>query len=70
MDKYLPGQSPLDKTPRTIKREFVHGAFVRVFVLGLLKIGGSDMCDVLFGGPGMCDKSVTGEGGQNWPKIA
>jgi len=27
-----------------------------IFVLGLLKIGGSEMCDVLSGGPGMCDK--------------
>jgi len=31
-----PGQKPL----RTIEREFVQGAFVWVFVLGLLKIGG------------------------------
>ena len=27
------------KPPRTIEREFVQGAFDRVFVLGLLKIG-------------------------------
>jgi len=30
-----PGQKP----PRSIEREFVQGAVVRVFVLGLLKIG-------------------------------
>ena len=51
-----PGQKP----PRTIEREFLQGAFVRVFVLGLLKIGGSEMCDVLFGSPGMCDKGGRG----------
>ena len=51
----LPDKRPLDKTPgqkplRTIEREFVQGAFVRVFVLGLLKMGGGfDMCDVLGG---------------------
>jgi len=28
------------------------------------------MCDVLSGGPGMCDKVWQGEGDQNWPKIA
>ena len=28
------------------------------------------MCDVLLGGPGMCDKVWQGEGGQNWPNIA
>ena len=31
---------PGQKTPRTIEREFVQRTFVRVFVLGLLKIGG------------------------------
>src|SRR6218665_2253064 len=31
-----PGQKP----PRTIEREFVQRTFVRVFVLGLLKMGG------------------------------
>jgi len=35
---------PEQKIPRTIEREFVQGAFVRVFVLGLLKMGeGSEM---------------------------
>src|SRR6218665_426360 len=56
-------------SPRTIEREFVQGAFVRGFVLGLLKIrGGGPRCVTYFlGGHGMCD-SVT-EGGQNRPKI-
>ena len=41
------------------------------FVLRLLKIvGGSEMCDVLLGGPGMCEKVWQRRGGQNWPKIA
>ena len=35
-DKRLPGQ----KLPRAIEREFVQLTFVRVFVLGLLKIWG------------------------------
>jgi len=40
-------QNPSDKNPREqLRREFVQRAFVRVFILGLLKIGGSDMCDV------------------------
>ena len=49
-----PGQKP----PRTIEIEFVQGLLSRIFVLGLLllKIGGSEMCDLLSGGPGMCDK--------------
>ena len=56
-DKRPPDKSPGQKLPQTIEREFVQGAFARVFVLGLLKIGGSEMCDVLLGGcPGMCDK--------------
>ena len=53
-----PLQNPGQKPPRTIEREFVQGAFVRAFLLDLLKIGGggSEKCDVLLGGPGMCDK--------------
>src|SRR6218665_1207426 len=49
-DKRHPGQNlpnkrplikpPGQKSPRTIEREFVQGAFVRFYVLGLLKIGG------------------------------
>src|SRR6218665_1978368 len=59
MDKNHPGQSPWTKTPRTIKREFVHELLSGLFVLGLLKIGGSEMCDVLWGVPGcgtQCDR--------------
>src|SRR6218665_1392188 len=48
---------------RSIEREFVQGAFVRVFVLGLLKIGGSEMCDVLFWEvPGCVTKCDRGRG--------
>jgi len=32
-------QNPRTKAPRTIEREFVQRAFVRVFVLGLLNMG-------------------------------
>jgi len=41
----------------------VNHAFVRVFfLLGLLKIGGSEMCDVLFGVPECVTKCDRGEG--------
>src|SRR6218665_2623135 len=81
MDKNHPGQNlpdkrpltkpPGQKPPRTIEREFVKEAFVRVFVLGLLKIGGgAEMCDVLSGVPGCVTKCDKREGGQNWQKIA
>src|SRR6218665_3591788 len=63
MDKTTPDKAPWTKTPRTIKREFVHGAFVRVFfVPGLLKVGGSEMCDVLLGVPGCLTKCDRGGG--------
>src|SRR6218665_337523 len=53
---------PPDKNPREQSRENLYNGFLSgFFVLGLLKIGGSEMCDVLSGGPGMCD-SVTGGG--------
>ena len=65
-DKNHPGQNLLDKRPpdetpwtkpwQTIEREFVQGLLSRFFVLGLLKIGGSEMRDVLSGAPEMCDK--------------
>src|SRR6218665_1315408 len=55
-------QKTLGQKPwRTIEREFVQWAFVRIFVLGLLKIGGSEMCDILLGVPGCvtkCDRGV------------
>ena len=67
--KTTPDKTPWTKTPWTIEREFVQGAFVRVFVLGLLKIGGGPRCVTYFFGvvPGCV---IEGEGGQNWPKIA
>ena len=54
----LPDKTSRIKTPRTIEREFVLVAFVRVFCTRPTKNreGGSEMCDVLSGGPGMCDK--------------
>ncbi len=33
-----------------------------IFVLELLNLGGTEMCDVLSGGPGMCDKCDRGGG--------
>jgi len=41
----LPDKRPLTKAPQTIEREFVQGAFVRVFYTRPTKIGGSEMCD-------------------------
>jgi len=48
--------APRQKPPRTIEREFAQRDFVRVFVLGLVKIGGPRCVTYFFGGPGMCDK--------------
>ena len=63
-----PTKPPGQKTPRTIEREFVQGVLSRFFVLGLPKMGGADMCYVLLGCPGMCDKLWQGEGGSKWAK--
>jgi len=47
------------------------GLFSGIFVLGLLKMGGAEMCDVLSGGvPGCVTKCDRGRMGKNWPKIA
>ena len=70
----LPDKRPSDKTPgqklqQTIETEFAQGALVRVFCTRPSKNrgGGSEMCDILFGG----SRDVwQGEGSQNWPKIA
>ena len=72
----LPGKRPPDKTPgqkppRTIETEFVQGGFCPGFCTRPsrnLGEGGTEMCDVLSGGPGMCDEVL--QGGKNWPKIA
>ena len=62
-DKKPRTKNPGQKLPRTIDREFIQGAFVQVFCTRLTKNwGGSEMCDVLSGGPGMCDKVWQGEG--------
>jgi len=56
--------------PWKFKRELVQVAFVQVFCTRPTKSRGSEMCGVLLGGPGMCDKVWQGHGDQNWPKIA
>ena len=54
-----PEESP-DKSPRTQLRENLYrGLLSGFFVLGLLKIGGSEMCDVLLGGSRNVWQSVT-----------
>src|SRR6218665_3494664 len=56
-DKNQPGQNHPDKNLREqLKYNLYRGLLSGIFVLGLLKIGGSEMCDVLSGGPGLCDK--------------
>ena len=54
---------PPDKSPRELLRENLYrGLFSGFFVLGLLKIGGSEMCDVLWGVPGCVTKCDRGRG--------
>ena len=68
-DKNQPRQTPPGQKPsRTIEIEFVQGTFVRDFVLGLLKIGGSEMCDVLSGVLGCVTKCDRGKGGSKLAK--
>src|SRR6218665_3679633 len=55
-DKTNPDKTPGQKPPRTIEIEFVQRTFVRDFCTRPTKNGGSEMCDVLSGGPGMCDR--------------
>jgi len=70
-DKTFQTKDSPDKIPREQLRENLYRELLSgYFILGLLKIGGSEMCDVLLGGPGMCDKVWQGEGVKNWPKIA
>ena len=72
----LPDKRPPDKTPgqnplRTIKIEFVQGAFVRDFCIRPTKNGGGPRYVTYFRGvPGCVTKCDREEGGQNWPKIA
>ena len=76
-DKNHPGQNlpdkrqkPSDKNPREqLRGNLYRGLLSGFFVLGLLKSGGSEMCDVLLGVPGCVTKCDRG-GGQNWSKIA
>src|SRR6218665_3749021 len=52
-----------DKGPREQLRENLYrGLLSGFFVLGLLKIGGSDMCDVLLGVPVCVTKCDRGRG--------
>ena len=53
-----PKQNLPDKRLREQLRENLYrGLLSEFFVLGQLKMGGSEMCDVLFWGvPGMCEK--------------
>ena len=69
-DKRPPDKIPLDKNPHEQLREnFYRGLLSGFFVLGLLKIRGSEMCDVLFWEvPGCVTKCDRGRGvkiGQN-----
>src|SRR6218665_186892 len=62
MDKTFQTKEPL-KNPREQLRENLYRRFLSgIFVLGLLKMGGSEMCDILLWGPGMCDKVRQREG--------
>src|SRR6218665_24013 len=69
-DKRPLDKSPRQKPPRTSEREFVQGAFVWFFVLGLLKIGGQGpRCVTYFlGVPGCVTKCDRGEGGSKLAK--
>jgi len=61
-----PVTKPPDKNPHEQLRELYRGFLSGFFVLGLLKMGVSEMCDVILRVAGC----VTRVGGQNWPKIA
>ena len=75
-DKKHPGrnlpdkrQNPGQKSQRTIEREFVQGPFVGVFCTRPNKNGGSEMCDVLYGGVQGCVKKCDKvEGGSKLSK--
>ena len=62
-DKSHPGQNLPDKRPpdknlcEQLRENLYRGLLSGFFVLGQIKIGwGSEMCDVLSGGLGMCDE--------------
>ena len=60
-EQNLPDKRPPDKTPdknpcEQLRENLYRGLLSGFFVLGLLKIGGVEMCDVLWGCSGMCDK--------------
>src|SRR6218665_1237136 len=63
-DKRPPDKTPRTKTPREQLRENLYmGLLSGFFVLGLLKIGVSEMCDVLFWEvPGCVTKCERGRG--------
>ena len=67
-----PLQIPPDKNHREQLREKLYrGLLSGIYgTIGLLKIGMPEMCDVLWGGPGMCDiAKYDRRRGSNWPKI-
>src|SRR6218665_3485155 len=62
-------QKAPDNSPREQLREFVQGAFVRIFCTRPTKNGGSKMCNVLLGVLGCVTKCDRGKGGQNWRDV-
>ena len=63
MDKNHPEQNLPDKRPTEQLRENLYrGILSGFFVLGLLNIGGPEMCDVLLGVPGCLTKCDRGRG--------
>ena len=58
-----------DKSPPQLRENLYRGLLSGFFVLGLLKVGGFEMCDVLWGVPGCVTKCDSGGGwviiGQN-----
>src|SRR6218665_744979 len=64
-----PRTKPPGQRPRKQLRENLYmGLLSGFFVLGLLKIGGSEMCDVLLGGSRDVCQSVTGAVGSKLAK--
>src|SRR6218665_3869611 len=58
-----PDKTPRTKPPRTIEREFVHGAFVQAFCTRPTKIGVGSRCVTYFWGvPGCVTKCDRGRG--------
>src|SRR6218665_403645 len=72
-DKTFQTKDPLTKPPDKNSREQLRqnlykGLLSAIFVLDLLKIGGTEMCELISGGPGMCDEVWQGEGAKKLAK--